>query len=109
MWMLAHDARLLRIERAVIEQHRIGDGNLPDVVEKAAALERSEIAAIQSERGAQFRGVVGEALTMPVRRGIARFDRGAQAEDHRLRRFELVGVTRVRKGSSLESMSPGGS
>jgi hypothetical protein len=62
-------------------------------VKKAATLERSQIALIQPERGAQLRGVVRETLAVPVGRRIARLDRGAQAQDDRLGRFELVGVS----------------
>ena len=90
--MLAHDARFLRIELAALEEDGIGDGNLADVVEEAAALERAEVAVVEPERRAQFRRVVREPLTVAVGRRIARLDGGAEAENHRLGRFQLVGV-----------------
>ena len=51
--MLAHHARLLRIELAALEQHAVGHGDLADVVEKAAALERREVRLVEAERAAQ--------------------------------------------------------
>src|SRR5436309_3784692 len=90
--MLAHHPRLLGVERAALEQHAIGDGDLADVVQEAAALERGEIAIAKAKRAAERDAVRGEPLAMPARRRIARLDGGAEAENQRLDRLELVRV-----------------
>ena len=90
--MFAHDARFLRIELAILQQHAVGHGNLADVVKKAATFERCEIRFVQSERPTHARGVCREPLAVTLRRRVARFDRRAHAENDRLGGFELVGV-----------------
>src|SRR5581483_8451690 len=73
--MLAHHLRLLGVELAVFEQHAIGNGDLADVVEEAAPLERREIALVEPERPTEPRRVPCEPLTMAVRRRVARLNR----------------------------------
>ena len=79
------------IETAVLEQDGIWHRDLADVVEEPAALERGQILGVETERFAEPRRVVGEALAVAVRAGIARFDRRTETEDDRFGRLELVG------------------
>ena len=90
--MLAHDQRFLRIERAALEQHVIGNRDLADVVEEAAAAERFQVAGRQAERAAKSGRVARQTLAMALRRRIARFDGRAESEHHRFGRLELIGV-----------------
>src|SRR6266508_306756 len=47
-WVLAHDAILLGIELAILEQDGVGYGDLADVVKISATLQRTEIALVES-------------------------------------------------------------
>src|SRR2546422_10428058 len=90
--VLAHDARSLRVERPTLQQDVIGHGDLADIVKNPAALERIEIAAVQSKRAAERGGIPREALTVTAGAGVARLDRRAQAHDDALGRFQFIGV-----------------
>ncbi len=61
-------------------------------MQEPAALERAEIGGVEAERDPKLGRVMRQPLAMPVGRRVARFDGGAKAENHRLRRFEFVGV-----------------
>ena len=71
---------------------RVRHGDLADVVQKAAALERREIRGVESQRPAHARRIRRQPLAVPLRRRVARLDRRAHAEDDRLGRLEIVGV-----------------
>ena len=90
--MLAHHARLVRIELAVLQQHASGTAILPMSCRKPPRSSAAEIVVVQAERAAELRRVVGQPLAVAVGRGIARLDGGAQAQDDRFGRLELVGV-----------------
>jgi len=89
--MLAHHPRFVRIEMPAFEEHGIRDGDFPDVVQEAAALQRREIAFVEVERFAEPRRVVRQALAVAVGARVARFDGRTHAHDHGLGRFEVVG------------------
>jgi hypothetical protein len=90
--MLTHDARLLRIQFALLEEDGVRHGNLADVVQEPAAFQRRKIRFIESERPSEGRRVPGETLTMAARTRIARFDGGTQSEQHGFGRLEIIGV-----------------
>ena len=90
--MFLHHARFRRVELAVLQQYVIGNANLADVVQEAAALERAEIILPETQRLAEPRRVVGEPLTVAARVRIARLDRCPETENDGFGRFEFVGL-----------------
>ena len=91
--MLAHDARLLRVELAALEQHAVGHRDFPDVVQEATAIERAKVRFVEAERTAERGRVCRKTLAMSARVRVARFNRRAQSQNHRFRGFELVGIS----------------
>src|SRR5947208_7815019 len=55
--MLAHHARLLRVERAAFEEHAVGYRDLTDVVQESAAAERGQVHLVEPNRRAERRRV----------------------------------------------------
>src|SRR5262245_57212431 len=79
-------------QRRRLEQDRIGDADLADVVQIRAALERGQLFPRQADRGAERPGELREPLAAAVGGGIARVNRQRKTFENRFGRFELVGV-----------------
>ena len=75
-----------------LEQDRIGDADLADVVQVAAAIERRDLVFREAERPAERDREPGESLAVAVGVGIARVDRQRQALEDGFGRLEVVGV-----------------
>ena len=79
-------------QSAGLQQNLVGDADLADVVEIAAAKQCGELFFAQVQCRAECRGVRGEALAVSIGVGIARFDDEREAHDDRLGRVEVVRV-----------------
>ena len=91
--MPLHQLVLFPRQAALFEQHPIGNGDLADVVDKAAAIKRVEIRPFEIQVLAQRDRVLGQALAMTLGARIARLDDAPQREEERLGRLQIVGET----------------
>ena len=64
--VLLHQGELLDRERGRLEEQCVGDADLADVVQVAAAIERREIFGRQVQRGTERDGIVRQPLAMAV-------------------------------------------
>ena len=90
--MLLHQLELVARERRRLEQQGVGDADLADVVQVAAAIERREILGGPAERGSERDGIVRQPLAVAVGVLVARFDDERQAPEDALGGIEVVGV-----------------
>ena len=89
--MLAHVHPLVVVERAGLEQHRVLDADLADVVQERAELERLE--AVDRIAGflREHERVRGDAAAVALGVRVLRFDRLGEAEQRLpVRRLELL-------------------
>ena len=76
--MLLHDLVLGLGERAGLAEDVVGDADLADVVEATGAVDHRASPLVETELGAEERGVAGDILGMPARVVVLRIDRDDQ-------------------------------
>ncbi len=69
-----HDGGLFGVERTGLEQNRVGNADLPDIVQVAALGKSLEVLVRQSELTADRDTVAREPLTVALGAGITRLD-----------------------------------
>src|SRR5512143_2151547 len=86
--VLLHQRVLVGREAVCLEKHGIWNANLPDVVQIPAALEGGQCLDIEPNGRTKFRGVLRQALTMPVCPRVAGLDGHRQTSNDGLRRVQ---------------------
>jgi hypothetical protein len=79
-----HHFVLVGGQPGLLQQHRVGDPDLADVVKVPAAAQGIDIARGESQFGAERRGVPRQTLGVAFGVGVSRFYRESQAGDDRL-------------------------
>ena len=87
--MHAHRGKLPSVERSWLQQHRVGDADLADVVNDSAAVERVERTLRKPHLLSDASRGLGDAMSVPLRVRVLRFDRGRERED------DLVGAVQI--------------
>ena len=68
------------VERAGLAQHRLGDADLPDVVEEPRLADHVDVGGRKPERGRDAAAPGADPLGVPLRVGVLRLERIRQAE-----------------------------
>ena len=89
--MLSHQRELIGVQAPRFQQHRVGQRDLPDVVQDGAAIQRIEIDRIQVQRDAECGRVFREALAMSFCVRIAGLDDMPEHRHDGFGRLELIG------------------
>src|SRR5882724_758516 len=89
-WVLPHQLPFLGGQTAWLQDDRIRNRNLPDVVDHARAPECGEHILWKAEVLSQRGGILRQTLTMAVRVGIFAFDTPCKREQDRLCPLELI-------------------
>src|SRR5258708_39795088 len=82
--MLSHARGLDLVERAGLEQDRVGHADLSDVVDDAASIEGVERVLSQSDPTSEVASRLSDSLGVPFCECVLRFNRGGEREDHLL-------------------------
>jgi hypothetical protein len=90
--VLLHDRDLLGRQWSRLEQHGVGHTHLAQVVQRRAAIERSEIPDVEAQRLAQRPGVGSQPLAVPVGARIAGLDGQRETENDVFGGAQLVSV-----------------
>jgi hypothetical protein len=88
--VLLHDALFFRRETSRLQQDRIRDPDLADIVKKPALGEGVEVVVAQSQLAPDGCRVAGEPLAVADGRRVARFDRHRQTHDDGFGRIQFV-------------------
>ncbi len=93
----AHDVPLFGVQNAAFEEHGIGDADLADVVQIAAAKQRRQVGLRKAHGLAQHDGSDSQPLAMPAGMRIAMLDGLRQREQNGLGFFERIDQRLVAK------------
>src|SRR5258708_18626622 len=88
--MLSHARGLDLVERAGLEQDRVGHADLSDVVDDSASIEGVERVLSQSDPTSEVASRLSDSLGVPFCECVLRFNRGGEREDHLLGAVERV-------------------
>ena len=81
--VLLHHLKFSSGQACRLQQDPIRHANFPDVMQEPAAPEGPDVALLESQLATERHGIDGQPLTVSFRRGIARFDRERQTQNHR--------------------------
>lgn len=92
--MALHLGRLLDRELAGLEEDRVGDANLADVVEEARRSDQLDALALEADAAGERGTVVGDTLRVQVGIAVLRIDRDGQGM-HRIDEASLPNLVDV--------------
>ena len=99
--MALHDRVFRCGERARLIEDRLGDRDLPDIVQRRAHPQDAQARAAEAEGSSELFRVLCQPLAMPLGGRVFRLDRVGQAEDHRLAAVEIFEQERLRDRPSI--------
>src|SRR5438105_14098855 len=86
--MRLHHREFLGAERSGLQQDRVGDGDLPQVMKHAALIEEIAVFGSEALSSADRLRIAANTLGVMDRVPVACLDRASKGEQHSLRRIE---------------------